>query len=148
MENSSKPSAHVGLNIRRFRLLWDYSQGGLAHMLEEKTGHPVSQQFISDLEDRREIADEQLLQQIAEILKVTPEVLKHLDMDSAVQVFNNTFTNNDNAHPQFATHIHNQQTYMSPVGELIEFFKKEREEFKKEREEMRAEIERLTNLKK
>ncbi|MEC5143120.1 helix-turn-helix transcriptional regulator [Chitinophaga sp. 212800010-3] len=136
MVNSSKPTAHVGLNIRRFRLLWDYSQAGLAHMLEEKSGHPVSQQFISDLEDRPEIADEELLQHIAEILKVTPEVLKHLDLDSAIQVFNNTFTNHDHSHQQFATHIHNQQTYVMPLDKLLEFWEKERAEYK-------AEIDRL-----
>lgn len=144
MENTSKRPVHVGHNIQRFRLIRGYSQAGLAHELEEKRKKPVSQQLISDIEDRETIADEELLKQIAEILEVSPEALKTLDIDSAINVIGNTFNNNSSPiiqHQPLQSTIN--QTFNSPLDKLVELFEKEKGELKKENERLRKEVEKL-----
>lgn len=141
MENiSAKRPVHVGHNIQKIRLFRSLSQTEMAVELEEKRHKPVSQQLISDIEGRETIEDDDLLQQIAEILNVTPEALKTLDLDNAINVIGSTFTNNDQSNainqPINST-IH--QT-INPLDKLVELFEKEKAELK-------AEIERLRKQK-
>lgn len=143
MQNISIPPVHVGHNIQRFRLIRGYSQAGLAHELEVKRNKAVSQQLISDIEDRETIADEELLKQIAEILEVSPEALKALDIDSAINVISNTF--NDNSSPIIQHQpIHStvNQTF-NPLDKLIELFEKEKGELRKENERLKTENDAL-----
>jgi transcriptional regulator with XRE-family HTH domain len=108
------------------------SQADLAAELEEKRHKPVSQQLVSDIENRDTIEDEELLQQIAEILKTDPEVLKNLDWNAAITVINNTFTTHEYStqinQPLYPTFT---QTY-NPLDKLIELFEKEKAELKAE----------------
>jgi transcriptional regulator with XRE-family HTH domain len=134
MQTQSK-HPHVGRNIQTIRFIRGISQTGLAVELEEMLKRPVSQQFISEVEGKDEI-DEELLRQIAEILKVTPEALKDLDLNSAINIIGNTFTNKDYSYQQFATHIHNEQTH-NPLDRLIEMFEKEKAELKAEIEKLK-----------
>jgi transcriptional regulator with XRE-family HTH domain len=138
MDNTSaKRPVHVGHNIQKFRLIRGLSQAGLAHQLEQKRNRTVSQQLVSDIEDRENIEDEELLRQIAEILEVAPEALKNLDLDSAINVIGNTFT----AH-EYSTQI-NQPYYptfhqtFNPLDKLIELFEKEKAELKAEIEKLK-----------
>jgi len=136
METSfAKRSIHVGRNIQKFRLLRDKSQGDIAADLENILHKPVSQQFISDLENKETIEDDELLKQIAEILKVDSEVLRNIDLDAAINIISNTFTNN-----QFAGYTVNNNPVFNPLDKLIELFEKEKAELK-------AEIERLKKAK-
>ena len=137
MENTStKRPIHVGNNIKRFRLIRGLSQAGMAHLLEEKKGRSVSQQLISDIEDRETIEDEELLKQIAEILEVTPEALKLLDLDSVINVIGNTFS--DNSSP-----IIQHQPVQSTITQNFNQLDKLIELFEKEKAELKAEIEKL-----
>lgn len=136
MEQSSKRQVHVGQNIQRFRLIRGYSQAGLAHQLEQKRNKPVSQQLISDIEDREVIADEELIKQIAEILEVSPEALTTLDMDAAINVIANNF--HDNSSP-----IIQHQPVQSTIHQTFNSLDKLIELFEKEKAALRAEIERL-----
>ena len=136
METSfAKRSIHVGRNIQKFRLLRDKSQGDIAADLENILHKPVSQQFISDLENKETIEDDELLKQIAEILKVDSEVLRNIDLDAAINIISNSFTNN-----QFAGYTVNKNPVFNPLDKLIELFEKEKAELK-------AEIERLKKSK-
>ena len=136
METSfAKRSIHVGRNIQKFRLLRDKSQGDIAADLENILHKPVSQQFISDLENKETIEDDELLKQIAEILKVDSEVLRNIDLDAAINIISNSFTNN-----QFAGYTVNNNPVFNPLDKLIELFEKEKAELK-------AEIERLKKAK-
>jgi transcriptional regulator with XRE-family HTH domain len=117
----------VGKNIQKFRLIRDKSQMDIAVELEEKRHKPVSQQLISDIENRETIEDEELLQQIAEILKVDAETLKTLDWDAAINIIGNTF--HDHAFQSIYSTIH--QT-INPLDKLIELFEKDKAELKAE----------------
>jgi transcriptional regulator with XRE-family HTH domain len=136
MQTQSKKGPHVGRNIQTIRFIRGISQVELGADLEERLHRPFSQQLISDIESRQEIEDEDLLRQIAEILKVTPEALKDLDLNSAINVIGNTFTNKDYSYQQFATHIHNEQTH-NPLDKLIDLFEKEKAELKAEIEKLK-----------
>ncbi len=129
----AKRSVHVGRNIQKFRLLRDKSQGDVAADLEDMLNKPVSQQFISDLESKETIEDDGLLRQIAEILKVEPEVLKTMDWDAAINIVSCTFKDNSNA-------AHTIYQTINPLDKLIDLFEKEKAELK-------AEIEKLKKTK-
>ncbi|WP_127129865.1 helix-turn-helix transcriptional regulator [Pseudoflavitalea rhizosphaerae] len=148
MEQSfAKRPVHMGQNIQKFRLIREKSQGDVAAELEVKRGKAVSQQFVSDLENKETIEDDELLKQIAEILKVDAEVLKKMDWDAAISIIGNTFTNNDYSQQQFATFIQNSPVY-HPLDKLLEFFEKERSDWKSETEALKAELAKLRGEKK
>ncbi|MGN6437599.1 MAG: helix-turn-helix transcriptional regulator [Agriterribacter sp.] len=136
----AKRPVHVGQNIQKFRFIRNKSQMDMAVELESRLGRTISQQLISDIEKRETIEDDELLKQIADILKVDAEVLTNLNWDAAINVMSNTFTNHDHSQQQFATYINNSQVY-NPLDKLIELFEKEKAELK-------AEIERLKKEKK
>jgi transcriptional regulator with XRE-family HTH domain len=134
---SKKP--HVGRNIQTIRYIRGISQADLGVQLEERLNRPFSQQLISDIEGRENVEDEELLKQIAEILKVEPEALRNMDLNEAINIFGNSFSENSTQQINYKNTVHNQQTY-NPLDKLIELFEKEKAELK-------AEIERLKNAK-
>ena len=148
MEQSfAKHPVHQGQNIQKFRIIRNMSQTDVASDLELKRGKPVSQQFVSDIEQKETIEDDELLRQIAEILKVDPEALKNLDLNAAINVISNTFTNHDHSQQQFATYISNTPVY-NPLDKLVDLFQKEKDELKNENQQLRREIEKLRKGKK
>ena len=120
------------------------SQGDLAAELETRRGRPVSQQLISDIEAKETIDDDDLLKQIAEILKVDTDVLKNLDWDAAINILANSITATSHDYSNsFNLPIYHQSTihqHYNPLEKLIELFEKEKAELK-------AEIERLKGKK-
>jgi len=112
----------------------------MAVNLEDRMKRPFSQQLISDIEGRENIEDEELLKQIAEILKVEPEALKNMDLNEAINIIGNSFHENSTQQINYKNTVHNQQTY-NPLDKLIELFEKEKAELK-------AEIERLKKKRK
>jgi len=84
---------HQGRNVKRFREMLGLKQEALALAL----GDDWNQKRISLLE-AKEIIEEDILTQVAAILKVPVEAIKNLDEDKAVNIIANTFTDfKDNA---------------------------------------------------
>jgi transcriptional regulator with XRE-family HTH domain len=84
---------HQGRNVKRFREMLGLKQEALAFAL----GDDWSQKRVSLLE-AKEVIEEDLLTQVAAILKVPVEAIKNLDEDKAVNIIANTFTDfKDNA---------------------------------------------------
>ncbi|WP_111672806.1 helix-turn-helix domain-containing protein [Algoriphagus litoralis] len=79
---------HHGRNIKRFREMMGIKQEALAHEL----GEDWSQKKISLLEQKEEV-EEELLRQVAEILKVPAEAIKSFNEEMALQIVNNSFNN-------------------------------------------------------
>ena len=89
-ENVKDKKVHQGLNVSKIRRYEDIKQEDLA----EKLG--VSQQFISQLEQQREIGRDYLVK-IAAILKVAPEVIENMEETPiSIVVENNNFENGSN----------------------------------------------------
>ncbi len=143
MQTQSK-KLHVGRNIQTIRYIRGISQADLGVKLEDRLNRPFSQQLVSDIEGRENVDDDDLLKQIAEILQVTPDALKSLDLDNAINVIGNTFNNNDSATQNYNLPIYHQstihQTYNNPLDKLIELFEKEKAELKAENERLKKSL--------
>jgi transcriptional regulator with XRE-family HTH domain len=151
MSQTLNRPVHVGQNIQKFRLIRKKSQVELAAELEVRLRKPISQQLISDIENRVSIEDDDLLKEIADILQVDPEVLKNLDLEDALNIISNSFTTQDNA--SYVTNLpvyHKStihQTY-NPLDKLVELFEKQNGELRNENQRLRDEIDKLKGNKK
>ncbi|MDB5250661.1 MAG: helix-turn-helix domain protein [Segetibacter sp.] len=102
---------HEGRNLKRIRDILGIKQSTLASEL----GDEWNQKKISQLEDK-EIIEPNLLDQIAEALKVPAQAIKDFSEESAYNIFGNTVTNNDNV-----AFIQNNPTF-NPIDKLIEIY--------------------------
>lgn len=126
---------HQGRNIKRFREMLGIKQEMLAHEL----GEDWSQKKISLLE-QREIIEEEILKQVAEILRIPVEAIQNFDEEQAVNIIANTFDNGSilngvNYNPTF-----------HPIDKLIQLHEEKialYERMLKEKDEMMARLERL-----
>ncbi|WP_179415966.1 helix-turn-helix transcriptional regulator [Mucilaginibacter sp. E4BP6] len=104
---------HQGRNVKRFREMLGLKQEALALAL----GDDWSQKRVSLLEAKDTI-EEDLLAQVAAILKVPVESIKSFDEEAAINVINNTFHSSDNS-----TSIAYQSTFnFNPIDKVVELF--------------------------
>jgi transcriptional regulator with XRE-family HTH domain len=87
---------HQGRNIKRFREMLGLKQEALAYAL----GEEWSQKRVSLLE-AKETIEEDVLIQVAEILKVPVDAIKNLDDNKAVNIIANTFNDEAVAYSQY-----------------------------------------------
>ncbi|WP_462266470.1 helix-turn-helix transcriptional regulator [Mucilaginibacter sp.] len=103
---------HQGRNVKRFREMLGWKQEALALAL----GDDWSQKRVSLLE-AKEVIEEDLLTQVAAILKVPVEAIKNLDEDKAVNIIANTFSDfKDNA----SAINNNCSLNFNPIEKLLE----------------------------
>ncbi|SEJ25299.1 hypothetical protein SAMN05216327_107361 [Dyadobacter sp. SG02] len=81
---------HHGRNIKRFREMLGIKQEGLAFEL----GEEWSQKRVSLLE-QKEVVEQEILDQVAQILKVPAEAIKNFSEEAAINIIASTL--NDNA---------------------------------------------------
>ncbi|WP_184549406.1 helix-turn-helix transcriptional regulator [Mucilaginibacter sp. FT3.2] len=94
---TEKPNQiHQGRNIKRFREMLGLKQEALAYAL----GEEWSQKRVSLLE-AKETIEEDVLIQVAEILKVPVDAIKNLDDNKAVNIIANTFNDEAVAYSQY-----------------------------------------------
>jgi len=79
---------HQGRNVKRFREMLGIKQEGLALDL----GEDWNQRKISLLE-QKEVIEQDLLEQVAKILKVPVEAIKNFDEEAAIHNIQNNFDN-------------------------------------------------------
>jgi transcriptional regulator with XRE-family HTH domain len=77
---------HHGRNIKRFREMLGFKQEGLAIEL----GDDWNQQKVSLLE-QKEVVDDALLSQVAEVLRVPAEAIKNFDEEAAIYNIQNNY---------------------------------------------------------
>ena len=103
----------LGNNIRRLREMFGLKQDVLAYEL----GEDWKQQKISLLE-QKETIDEDLLAQVAKVVKVPVEAIKNFDESSAINIMSNTFSDfKDNA----VASAMNYQCSFNPIDKIVEF---------------------------
>jgi len=134
---------HQGRNVKRFREMLGIKQEGLALEL----GDEWNQRKVSLLE-QKEVIEQELLEQVAKILKVPVEAIKNFDEEAAINVIGNTVTTvNDNATGQsFQFH-----PIINPIDKWIEALEENRnlyERLLKEKDEKIALLEKLAGEKK
>ena len=107
MSTATKPN-HIGYKIGRIRELRGLKQEFIAHELS------VSQQTISKIE-QSETVEDQILEQIAKILGVTPEGIKNFSEDAVFNIIGNNFSDNSS----------NQNNYLctiNPIEKIIQLY--------------------------
>ena len=100
---------HTGRNVQRVRMYFGVKQEALAADLG------ITQQEVSKIEQQEEI-EEEVLTKIADVLGVSPEVIRDFDVERAIYNINNI---RDNTFEQGATSIA-QQFNLRKIIELYE----------------------------
>jgi transcriptional regulator with XRE-family HTH domain len=107
----SPKNIHQGRNVKRFREMLGLKQEALALAL----GDDWSQKRVSLLEGK-ELIEEDILAQVAAILKVPVEAIKNFDEEKAVNIISNTF--NDTS----MLNAVNYNPTFNPIDKLIEVY--------------------------
>ncbi|KUY20028.1 transcriptional regulator [Elizabethkingia miricola] len=130
---------HQGRNVKRFREMLGIKQEALAFDI----GGDWNQKKVSLLE-QKEVIEDALLQQIAEVLKIPVEAIQNFDEQQAVNIISNTVTTvNDNA---IGVIVNNN----NPVGKIIQLHEEKMELYErmlKEKDDMMARLEKLIDKK-
>ena len=131
METGTNEKIHQGRNIKRFREMLGIKQEAFATEL----GEDWNQKKVSLLEQKETIEDD-LLQQVAKVLKVPVEAIKNFDEQAAINIVSNTFHDfKDNA----IASAMNYQCSFNPIDKVVELY----ERMLKDKSEM---IEKLEGL--
>jgi transcriptional regulator with XRE-family HTH domain len=85
----SERTIHHGRNIKRLREIKGIKQEALALEL----GDDWNQKKISLLESK-EVVDDELLNEVAKALKVSPEAIKNFNEENTINIFSNTYNDN------------------------------------------------------
>ncbi|MGO1244179.1 helix-turn-helix domain-containing protein [Sphingobacterium sp. JB170] len=108
--NTSNTTNHVGKKITRIRELRGMKQETLATELG------VSQQTISNIE-KTAIIESDLLEQVARILGVTPDVIENFSEDTVFNIINNTFQDSSSNNNNYVCTI-------NPLDKIIELYER------------------------
>ncbi|HAY3534558.1 TPA: helix-turn-helix transcriptional regulator [Elizabethkingia anophelis] len=132
---------HQGRNVKRFREMLGIKQEALAFDI----GGDWNQKKVSLLE-QKEVIEDSLLQQIAEVLKIPVEAIQNFDEEQAVNIISNTFNIEKDAY------IGNSQpTFnINPVEEIKKLHEEKialYERMLKEKDDMMARLEKLIDKK-
>ena len=123
---------HHGRNIKRFREWAGIKQDALAAELN------WSQQKVSLLEQKEEIEDD-VLEEVAKVLKVPVDAIKNLD---------DTFSFTNNFHDNSINHgpLNNYNCNFNPIDKIVQLYEEKialYERMLKEKDEMMARLEKL-----
>jgi transcriptional regulator with XRE-family HTH domain len=130
---------HQGRNIKRFREMLGLKQEALAYAL----GEDWSQKRVSLLE-AKEVIEEDILIQIAEILKVPVEAIKNFDEQAAVTFFN-TFNDTSVNHGPF---MGSYSTYnFNPIEKWLEVIEENKKLYERLLDSEREKVELLKQSK-
>ena len=109
MTTTTKPN-HIGRKIARIRELRGMKQETLA----EELG--ISQQSVSSLEKSEKVEDE-TLKKVSEVLKVSPDAIRHFSEEAVFNIINNTFKDNSaNNNNYFCT--------IDPVEKIVDLYER------------------------
>lgn len=138
MNNLDTPkNIHQGRNVKRFREMLGLKQEALAYAL----GEDWSQKRVSLLESK-DIIEDDLLIQVAGILKVPVEAIKNFDEQAAVTYFN-TFNDTSVNHGPF---MGNYGTYnFNPIEKWLEVIEENKKLYERLLQSEREKVEILKN---
>jgi transcriptional regulator with XRE-family HTH domain len=132
---SEKPTQiHHGRNVKRFREMLGIKQEGLALEL----GEDWSQRRVSLLEAKETIEDD-ILAQVAAILKVPVDAIKNFTEEAVFNIIGNTVNNHDQAA------FFNYYPTFNPIDKLIELFEENKRLYQELLQSEREKVEILKN---
>ena len=127
---------HQGRNIKRFREMLGLKQDALAYAL----GEEWSQKRVSLLE-QKEVIEDDILNQVAAILKVPVEAIKNFSEEGVLNVISNTFTSTDTS----TLNAINYQPTFHPIDKVIELFEENKRLYEQLLASEREKVEILKN---
>lgn len=102
---------HQGRNIKRFREMLGIKQERLALEL----GEDWNQRKISLLE-QKEVIEDELLAEVAKVLKVPVEAIKNFDEEAAISIVSNSF------HDESVAYVENYKCNFNPIDKIVELY--------------------------
>lgn len=105
---------HQGRNVKRFREMLGIKQEALAIEL----GDDWNQRKVSLLE-QKDVIEEDLLSQVAKVLKVPVEAIKNFDEEAAINIVSNTVNNHDHAS---GNSLFNYYPTFNPIDKIVELY--------------------------
>jgi len=126
---------HHGRNIKRFREMLGLKQEGLAYEL----GSDWNQRKISLLE-QKDVIEPELLEQVAQILKVPVEAIKNFDEEQVVNIISNTF------HDSSVLNGINYNPTFNPIDKWITALEENKQLFERLLESEREKVELLKQM--
>jgi transcriptional regulator with XRE-family HTH domain len=108
-----QPKIHHGRNLKRFREMLGVKQEALAFDL----GDDWSQKKVSRLEEK-EVIEDDILDQVAAVLKVPVQAFKNFNDDSAI-TYINTFNDSSFSQAQ-GTNFNPYNCVFNPIEKLVE----------------------------
>lgn len=130
---------HQGRNVKRFREMLGLKQEALAYEL----GEEWNQKRVSLLE-AKETIEEDLLAQVAAILKVPVDAIKNLDENGAINIIANTYTNNDNSSTLQGYYI-NYTPNFNPIEKWLEIIEENKKLYERLLASEQEKVELLKN---
>jgi transcriptional regulator with XRE-family HTH domain len=130
MQTEQGKTMHQGRNVKRIREILGIKQEALASDLG------ISQQAISALE-QKEALDKEMLEKIADVLKVPVDAIKNFDEQAAINVIANNY------HDHSSSNVNYQCTF-NPFDKVVELY----EALLKSEKEKNALLERMLNERK
>lgn len=101
---------HQGRNVKRFREMLGIKQEALAIEL----GDDWNQRKVSLLE-QKDVIEEELLSQVAKVLKVPVEAIKNFDEEAAINVIGNSYHDNSTSNV-------NYHCTFNPIDKIVELY--------------------------
>lgn len=137
MQTEETKTVHQGRNVKRIREILGIKQEALASDLG------LTQQAVSQLE-QKEALDREMLEKIAEILKVPVDAIKNFDEQTTVQIIaSNNYGKDQSSAVNFQCTFNPLEKYI----EAMEENKKLYEQFLKAEREKNTLLERMPNEK-
>lgn len=110
---------HEGRNIKRFREMLGMKQETLAYEL----GEDWTQKKISQLEAKEKI-EEDILEQVAAILKINPEAIRNFDEEAVFNIINNTYHNTSSDSSTLIASSVNYQPTFNTTDKIVELYER------------------------
>lgn len=140
MSDIKEKRVHHGRNIKRFREMLRLTQDGLAMEL----GEDWTQRRVSLLEGKEEI-EQELLEQVANALKIPSDAIKNFDEEAALNFIGNTYNNHDNSATVNGYVVHYSPSF-NPFDKVVQLYEEKialYERMLKEKSEMMEKLEKL-----
>jgi len=122
MNTEATKTKHHGRNVKRLREIIGIKQEALAHDLG------INQQRMSAIEQKEQLEDD-MMERIAEILKVPKQAIENFDEEKAVNILNNSFESCDAPFAQ--AFAQNCTLNINPVDKWVEAMNKNEQLYEK-----------------
>ena len=136
METGTNEKIHQGRNIKRFREMLGIKQEAFATEL----GEDWNQKKVSLLEQKETIEDD-LLQQVAKVLKVPVEAIKNFDEEKAIYNIQNNYEGSNNQGANL-----NYNCTFNPIDKWIEALEENKKLYERLLQAEKEKVELLQSL--